>query len=148
MSSAFFSTRRSVAARADRLGAFGELAEEHDHVAFEGQRAAGVRQHAHRRVRIGGVPAGVFHVVVELVVRVPAQHHVAEAEALVERGEELVAAHVLAAHDTVVVEDADLDVIELAFLDDLAGVGRGADVFGGHGTLFLYECPEVWGQTP
>ena len=99
-----------------------------------GHSAAGIWQHSHRRIRVGGVPARVFHVVIELVVRVPAQHHVAEAESLVERGEELVAAHVLAAHDAVVVEHSHLDVVELALLDDLAGVGRGTDGFGGHFT--------------
>jgi hypothetical protein len=78
------------------------------------------------------VPARVLHVVVELVVGIPAQHHVAEAESLVERGEKLVAAHVLTAHDSIVVEDTDLDMIELALLDDAAGVGRGADVLGLH----------------
>jgi hypothetical protein len=79
------------------------------------------------------VPAGVLHVVVELIVRIPAEYDVAEAKALVERREELVPPHVLAAHDAVVVEHADLDVIELALLDDLAGVGRRTHVFRGHG---------------
>jgi hypothetical protein len=78
------------------------------------------------------VPAGVLHVVVELIVRVPAEHDVAEAETLVERREELVPAHVLAAHDAVVVEHADLDVVELALLDDLAGIGRRTHVFRSH----------------
>ena len=62
------------------------------------------------RVGIGGVPAGERDVVVELVVGVPAEDDVAEAEALFERGQELVARHVLAAQDAVDVEDADLDV--------------------------------------
>ena len=54
-----------------------------------------------------------------------------------------------AAHDAVVVEDTDFDVFELAFLDDFAGVCRGADVFGLHGLLFLYmERRAVWGQAP
>ena len=135
-------------ARTHRFGLLGELAEEHDHVAFERDVAAGVGQHADGCIRIGGVPAGVLHVVIELVVRVPAQHHVAEAETLVERREELVAAHVLAAHDAVVVEDPDLDVIELALLDDLACIGRGTDVFWLHGALFLYEWPRSMGSDP
>ncbi len=129
-------------ARADGLGLLRELAQEHDHVAFEGNAAAGLGHHAHRGIRVGRVPARVLHVVVELVVRIPAQHHVAEAEALVERGEKLVAAHVLTAQDAVVVEDTDLDVFELAFLDDAAGVGRGADVFGLHRRTLIYARPE------
>ena len=76
------------------------------------------RQDAHRRVGIGGVPAGVVDVVVELVVRIPADDHVAEAEALLERGEELVAADVFAAQDAVDVGDADLDMRVAALLDE------------------------------
>jgi hypothetical protein len=68
------------------------------------------------------VPARVGHVVVELVVGVPAEDHVAEAEATVERGEELVAVQVLATQDAVDVVDADLHVREVAVPNDLARV--------------------------
>ena len=103
-----------------------KLAEEEQAVVFEGQLAAGVGQDAHRRVGIAGVPAGVLHVVVELVLAVPAEHDVAEAEAPVERGEELVPRDVLAAQDAVDVEDADLDVRDPALFDDRPCVGRTA----------------------
>ena len=72
------------------------------------------RQHAHRGIGIGGVPAREFRVVVELVVRVPAQDHVAEPEILVERRQEFIAAEIFPAHDAVGVEDADLDVLDAA----------------------------------
>ena len=123
------------AARAGHVALLDELGEEEQHAGFERNVAAGLGQDAHGRVRIAGVPAGVLHVVVELVVGIPAQHHVAEAEALVERAEELLARHVLAAQDAVDVEHADLDVGEAALLDDLPGVGDGLDVFGSHGWL-------------
>ena len=57
-----------------------------------GMFALGLRQHPHHGVGIGGVPAGEVRVVVQLIVRVPAQDHVAEPEMLVERRQELVAA--------------------------------------------------------
>jgi hypothetical protein len=70
------------------------------------------------------VPAGVFDVVVELVVRIPADDHVAEAEALLERREELVAADVLAAQDAVDVGDPDLDMRVPALFDEAARILR------------------------
>jgi hypothetical protein len=73
------------------------------------------------------VPAGVGDVVVELVVGIPAEDDVAEAEAVVEGREELVPRHVLAAQDAVEVEDADLDVVEVSFLDDAPRLGGGLD---------------------
>ena len=39
--------------------------------------------------------------------RIPAEHHVAESEALLKRGLEFVARHVLAAHDAIDIGDAD-----------------------------------------
>ena len=86
------------------------------------------RQDADVGVGIGGVPAGVGDVVVELVVAVPAQHHVAEAHAALERRLELVDVDVLAAQDAVDVVDAHLDVAEAALLDDLQGIGRRLDL--------------------
>ena len=101
-----------------------------------------------QRIGIGGVPAGVCDVVVELVVGVPAQHHVAEAEAALQRREELGLRHVLAAQDAVDVEDADLDMGQAALLDDLAGVGGGADVlrFQRHDVLPMDCRPPESGQ--
>ena len=61
-------------------------------------------QQPHRGVGEGGVPAGEGDVVVLLVVRVPAEHHVAEAQAILEGREELVAIEELAAQNPVVVE--------------------------------------------
>jgi hypothetical protein len=69
------------------------------------------------------------HVVIELVVGVPAEHDVAEAEPAVERRFELGPRHVLAAQDPVDVEDADLDVLEIALRHDgarIAGILDGA----------------------
>ena len=126
------------AARADLFGAAGELRQEQQHVAFQRQRPAGARQQAHRRIREGGVPAGEGDVVVLLVVRVPAQHHVAEAKAFVERGEELVAVDVLAAQDAVVVEHPDLDVLQSALLDDCTRLRGGAHLFR------LHRCNSIF----
>ena len=62
----------------------------------------------YKRQGIGRVPAGVLGVVVELVVQVPAEHHVAERQAAAQRGQELVAPDVLAQHDAIDVGQADL----------------------------------------
>ena len=71
------------------LGPVGEFAEEEQGLLLEGELAAGIGQDAHRRIGIGGVPAGEGDVVIELVVGIPAQHDVAETEAALQRGEEL-----------------------------------------------------------
>ena len=94
--------------------------------------AAVLGDDTHQRVGISRVPAGVADVVVELVLGIPAEHHVAEAEALVQGGEEFLPGHVLAAQDPVDVEYADFDVAELALLDDAAGVPCGANLTGLH----------------
>src|SRR4029077_277151 len=67
-------------------------------------------------------------VVVELVAHVPAQDHVAEAHAAVERRMELVNVDVLAAQDAVDVVDAHLDVAQPASFVDPAGVGHRFDL--------------------
>ena len=126
------STRRSVARGQTCFGRAGELGEKQQHVALERQSAAGAGQHAQHGVGIGGVPAGKLDVVVLLVVRIPTQHHIAEANALVERREEFFAVDVLAAQDAVVVEDADLDVMQPALLDDRARLRGGSYLFGQH----------------
>ncbi len=125
------------AARAERLGRACELAKEEERALLEGQRPAGLGQDAHRRIRIGGVPAREGHIVIELIVGVPAQHHVAEAEAAVEGREELGLGDVFAAQHAIGVEQADLDVGDAPLLDDLARLGRAADVFG----LQRHEIP-------
>ena len=111
------------AARADRFGAPGELAEKEYGFRFEGDVALGVGQHTHGGVGIGGVPAGELRVVVELVVGVPAENHVAEAEILVDRRQEFVAAQVFAAQDAVGVDDADFDVLDAALGQELTNLG-------------------------
>ena len=68
-----------------------------------------------QRIGKAVLPAGDRGVVVALVVSVPAEDHVAEAEAAIGGAEELVAVKVLAAQDAVDVAAGDLD---------LAGVGR------------------------
>ena len=126
MSAALCEHPAQRAARTDRLRVAVELAEEERQVVLERDQPHGLGQDAHRRVRIGGVPAGQRGVVVELVVGIPAQHHVAEAEALLERRFELVAGHVLAAHDAVDVEDADLDEGQVAAAHIGGGIGGGS----------------------
>ncbi|MNJ50859.1 hypothetical protein D3C77_461470 [compost metagenome] len=81
-----------------------------------------MRDDAHRRIGVGGVPAGVCDVVVELVLDVPAEHHIAEAAAVLQGGEELAAVDVLAAHHPVDIEHAHLHMGEAALLDDAPGV--------------------------
>ena len=110
------------AARADRFGAPGELAEKECGLRLEGDVAPGFGQDAHGGIGVGGVPAGEPGVVVELVVRVPAENHVAEAEILVERREEFIAAQVFAAQDAVGVDDADLDVLDAALGQKIANL--------------------------
>jgi hypothetical protein len=68
------------------------------------------------------VPARVADVVVELVVAVPAEHDIAEAEAAREGALELVAGHVLAAQHPVHVENAHLDMGQIALFHDLPRV--------------------------
>jgi hypothetical protein len=73
------------------------------------------------------VPARQRRVVVELVVRIPPDDDVAEAEALFEGGLELVAGHVLAAHDAIGVDDPDLDERQVAAAYVRRRVGGGLD---------------------
>ena len=82
---AFFEDAAQHAARAGSFRIAGELAEEERQVVLERDQPHRLGQNAHGGVGIGGVPAGERRVVVELVVRIPAEHHVAEAEALLER---------------------------------------------------------------
>jgi hypothetical protein len=106
------------AARADRLRLAGELAQEEGDAVLEGQDAARVGQEAHGRVRIGRVPARIGDVVVELVVGVPADDDVAEAEALLQGGQEFLTRQVFAAQDPVDVGEPDLHVGVAALLDE------------------------------
>ena len=78
------------------------------------------------------MPAGQRGVVVELIVGIPAQHHVAEAEALLESGFELVAGHVLAAHDAVDIGDADLHEGQIAAAHICRGIGGILDLGSVH----------------
>ena len=112
--------------RAHRFGGRGKLPEEEQPPVLERQRPTGIGQDAGRCIRVTGVPARVLDVVVELVLAIPAEHDVAEAEAAVERRQEFFARDVLAAQDAVDVEDAHLDVLYAAFLDQCAGVLRRA----------------------
>ena len=70
-----------------------------------------------QRVRIAGVPAGDLHVVVERVGRVPAEDHVAEAEAGLGGGIELVAADIFPAEDAVDIESTDFDFGDAVFAE-------------------------------
>ncbi|MFT7288540.1 MAG: hypothetical protein ACI87W_002662, partial [Halieaceae bacterium] len=53
---------------------------------------------------------------------------VAKGEAAIERGVELVLAHVLAAHDPIVVEQANLDVAQVASLNYLPRIACRFDI--------------------
>src|SRR5262249_50709025 len=106
------------ASRTELLGRAGELAEEHEVAGLGGDFPAALRNDAYVGVGVGGVPAGEGHVVVELVIAVPAQHHVAEAHAAFEGGLELADMDVFAAQHAIDVVDPDLDVAEPPLLDD------------------------------
>ena len=69
------------AARAGRFRIAVEFREEERQVVLERDQPHGFGKNAGRRVGIGGVPTRQRRVVVELVVGIPAQHHVADAEA-------------------------------------------------------------------
>ena len=120
------------AARAGRFRVAVELAQEERQVVLERNEPHGLGQHAHRGIRIGRVPAGERGVVVELIVRIPAQHHVAEAEALLEGGFELVAGHVLAAHDAVDIDDSDLHEGQIAAAHICHRIGGSLDLGSVH----------------
>ena len=90
-----------------------------------GTVAAGRGIDARGGVGIGGVPAGERALVVELIVGIPAQHDVAEAEALIERADELVAGEIFSANDPIEIDDAELDVRQAPLLDQGPGIGGG-----------------------
>ena len=92
-----------------------EFAEEEGHAAVPRHVARGAEVDARQCVGEAMLPAGDLGVVVALVGRVPAEDHVAEAEAAFGGAEELVAVQVLAAQDAVDVAARNLD---------LDGVGR------------------------
>ncbi len=69
------------------------------------------------------MPAGKFRVVVELIVRIPAQNHIAKSEILLETRQELIAAQIFSAHDPVGVENTDLYVLDAAFGQQLNDIG-------------------------
>src|SRR5580658_6982757 len=106
-----------------RFRAARKLAEKKQGFRLEWDVALSRGKNPHRGIRIGGMPAGKFRVVVELIVRIPAQNHVAKSEILLETREELVAAQVFSAHDPVGVENADLYVLNAAFGQQLNDIG-------------------------
>jgi hypothetical protein len=107
---------------ANLLGAPAEFPQHQNGFGLVGDVAPGLGNDAYRGIGIGGVPARELGVVVELVVRIPAQNHVAESHVLVERGEKLIAIEILAAQDAVGIEDADLDVLDPALSQSLPQV--------------------------
>ena len=115
------------------------LAEKEQHVALERQRAAGLGKEPHLGIWVSRVPAGEAGVVVQLVVCVPPQHHVAESESLLECGEKLRTVDPLAAQDAVVVEHADLDVCKVPLLNDcpacVAVCTSSGSIFSGYRVL-------------
>ena len=93
----------------------------------------GIQVQPRQRIGKAVLPAGELGVVVAVVLRVPAEDHVAETEAVVDRGEELVAVEVLAAQDAVDVGDGDLHLADRRLaqrLDDgVAVLGLVAGLF-------------------
>ena len=81
-------------------------------------------QDPHRRIRVACVPSGEGDVLVliELVVGVPTEYHIAEGQPVFEDRKELVAADVLASHHAVHVVQADLHVLDVSGLDDRLGI--------------------------
>ena len=77
-------TRPSNRARTERRGFALELAKEEQHIALAGHVAAGRRVDPHRRVGKGRMPTRKGRSIVELVVRIPAEHNVAEFHARLE----------------------------------------------------------------
>ena len=102
-----------------------EVAEEERHVGVPRHVARGVQVEPRQRVGKAVLPAGGGGVVVGDIHHVPAQHHVAEAEAAGRVGlggaEELVDVQVLAAQHAVDVADRDLDLGCAGQLDALDG---------------------------
>ena len=94
-----------------------EVHEERRGVGLRGDDAKGVEVDQRVSVRVAGVPSGDLRVVVEDVADVPAEDDVAEAEARLGDAPELVERDVLAAEDAVDVEAADLDLLDLPFVE-------------------------------
>ena len=78
----------------------------------------------HWGIGVTRVPAGVLHAntLIELIARVPAQHHVAKGQAFIEGGKELFFTQVFAPHDAVNVEQANFDVAQVALADNTLGI--------------------------
>src|SRR5258708_37644399 len=89
------------AAGTQRLGRWCELREEDQRLGLEGDFTAALRHDAGRRVGIGRVPASIGEIVDQLVVRIPTEYDVTEAESTLQRRKELVARNVFAAHYSV-----------------------------------------------
>ena len=109
--------------RTDRFRAPCKLAQKKHGFRLERNVALSRWKDPHRRIRIGGMPAGKFRVVVQLIVRIPAQNHIAKSEILLKTRQELVPTQILSAHDPVGVEDADLYVLNAAFGQQLNDIG-------------------------
>src|SRR5207237_6662777 len=106
----------------------GELQEEEQGLFLEGKLPAGFRQYPHGRVGIGGMPAGEGDVVIELVVGIPPQDHVAETDSTVESGKEFDLGNVFASQDAIVVENTDFDMANAALFHDAPCIVGGANL--------------------
>src|SRR6185436_12911719 len=95
--------------RQRRSARLDEFAEEERHVVVPRDAPKGRKIELRERIRKPGVPAGPRRVVVALVVRVPAEDDVAEAEARFDRGKKLLLVQILSAQDAVGVGHCDLD---------------------------------------
>jgi hypothetical protein len=67
--------------------------------------------------------AGELRVVIQLIVRIPAEYHVAESQTFIERRQELVAAQILPAQNSVAIEDSDLHMLDAGGGQRVAKVG-------------------------
>src|SRR6218665_2192632 len=75
-----------------------------------GPLAGGARIDAHQRVRVAMLPAGQPGVVIAMVMRIPAQHHVAKAEAGLGCAFEFVTVQILAAQNAIDITACHLDL--------------------------------------
>src|SRR6218665_2568445 len=97
-------------ARGGAAGGVRNWAKKHRPLPIPGHLARGARIDAHQRVRVAMLPAGQPGVVIAMVMRIPAQHHVAKAEAGLGCAFEFVTVQILAAQNAIDITDCHLDL--------------------------------------
>ena len=120
-------------AGANTVSRFSELSQEQNAaLIFHWKLTTGFRKDTDRCIRVGRVPAGETGVVIQLVIGIPAEHHITKPEPAFKRGYELVTRHIFAAHHPIGIEQPDLDIIKITVFDQLNGIFRCFDVTGLH----------------